>query len=572
MLKPLLSRPLARTALILLTFIATFLGGAAAVSGYQNRDKIAEWAFPRQDNSIKETLTASWSTIETGLLTLERADIPLSITTWSSSGGGIDAHGNTILYVSPSGHIATLDLDAGKVEYSPYRVPMDYDRVRKDIFSHHSNFNFGYYRVQDILIVPGRTTDSATLYVSHHVFDEATSDICGVVSQTDLELNGHSIKLKDGIWKEFYRIRECVNMEEFDWNYLGLEGGGKMLQLDEGHILLTVGDYGLPWELFVSDRVGKQYANDFSKILRINLASGDADVFANGVRNPQGLTMDADGQIWESEHGPEGGDEINLVVEGGDYGWPSVSLGMNYGNPREPIPTNPVQGRHEGFDPPVLAFLPSVGLSAVAAIPGDLKGFGLWSGDLLATSLVGRTLFHLRRDGDRLIYSEPINLGARLRDIAFLENGWIALLGGQEDQMIYLLRDVTDRERETSEPVVVSGYGAVIAKEASILEVLGEPQWGRSTFRDKCSRCHEVNGIPKVGPPLNGVVNRRIGSVEGFPYSDDLANAGGRWTPSKLNAFIRNPHEDFPGTTMPGDYGLTKSQRLEVIKFLSSTE
>ncbi len=99
-------------------------------------------------------------------------------------------------------------------------------------------------------------------------------------------------------------------------------------------------------------------------------------MFADGVRNPQGLATNDDGNIWEAEHGPQGGDEINLVLEGADYGWPTVSLGVHYGKPRASIPTNPVHGRHEAFNPPVMAFLPSVGLSAIAAIPEDAKAFG----------------------------------------------------------------------------------------------------------------------------------------------------------------------------------------------------
>jgi aldose sugar dehydrogenase len=555
-----------------LALAAAFLSGAAAVTAYQNRERIFDRLSLETEEPIPETLTAEWTRIETGLLTLERADIPLSLITWSSSGGAIETHRNTILYVSPAGHIASLNLDAGKIDYSPYRVPMDYDRLRTDVFSSHSTFNIGYYRVQDILIVPGSTPGSATLYVSHHVFDEATTDICSVISQTELELTDQSIRLKDGIWKELYRVRACVNMDEFGWTFIGLESGGKMLNLDDEHILITVGDYGLPWELFVSGRVGKQYATDFSKILRINRTSGKAELFANGVRNPQGLTRDSDGQIWEAEHGPQGGDEINLITEGGDYGWPTVSLGVNYGNPREPIPSNPVQGRHEGFELPVMAFLPSIGISAIQAIPENTNGFALWSGDLLAASLIGKTLFHIRRDGDRLTYAEPIHLDTRLRDIAFLENGWIVLLGGEEDEMIYLLRDATELNGKKPDPVSVAGYTAVAAYEQSIIDVLGEPQWGRVTFRDKCARCHALNGQPKVGPPLNGVVNRPVASVEGFRYSEALAGADGTWTPSRLIDFMEDPHEMYPGTTMPGGYGLARWQRREIVEYLVSLE
>ncbi len=561
----------ARAFLLTASFGAAFACGAGVVLAYENRDRIIERFGAPQEAPRPETVTATWSRIETGLLTLERADIPLGSTAWFSSGGAIDAYRNSLLYVSPSGHIAVLDLDKGRIEYSPHRVPMNYDHLQKNVFAQQASFNPEWYRVQDILIVPRPAAGAAVLYVSHHVFDEAKNEVCGVISQTSLELGNGTLTLADGKWEEFYRIRECVSMEEFDWVYFGLEGGAKMLQLDGRHILFAVGDYGIAWELFVTGRVGRQYANDFSNILKISLASGEAEVFANGVRNPQGLARDADGQIWETEHGPQGGDEINLIAEGGDYGWPTVSLGMNYGTPRAPITTNPVQGRHDGFDPPAMAFLPSVGRSAVAAIPDNPQAFALWSGDLIATSLKSRTLYRVRRDGDRLIYAEPIDLGMRLRDIAFLENGWIALLGRQ-DQNLVLLRDITDAGGPPAPPVSVAGYSAVAVREASVVDVLGEPVWGRYIFRNKCSRCHTVNGAHKLGPPLNGVVNRDIGSVEGFAYSEDLAQARGRWTPSRLRSYMKDPQAMFPGTAMPGNYNLQRWERREIVEYLSTIE
>lgn len=571
MQQPLFLRPWVRLASYALAVAVAFLSGAAAATAYDNRQRIIERLELETEKPFAETVTADWTKIETSLITLARADLPLGRTAWTASGGAIDAYGNTLLYASPSGHIATLDFDQGKIEYSPHRVPMNFDHLEKNVFPLHAAFRSDWFRVQDILIAPGPTPETATLYVSHHVFDEATNVLCGVVSQTSLELGKQTIELKDGNWTELYRMPECLDMLEFNWVYLGLEGGGKMLQLDAGHILLAVGDYGLSWEIATTARVGLQYANDFSKMIRINVVTGESNVFANGFRNPQGLAIDSDGQIWEAEHGPQGGDEINLITEGGDYGWPTVSLGTHYGVPRAPLPTNPVQGRHDGFIQPVMAFMPSVGLSAVTAMPDDPKAFGLWSGDLLATSLVGNTLFRIRREGDRLIYSEPISLGERMRDITLLENGWIAILGKQDENLI-LLRDATGQGKDTAGPLSIKGYAAVEVREDSVPAVLGEPMMGRAIFRDYCAVCHSVNGRTKAGPPLNGVVGRKIGGIKDYPYSDDLATADGRWTQSRLRAFMDDPKRMYPGTTMPGDFNMERWQRRKVAEYLATLE
>ncbi len=110
------------------------------------------------------------------------------------------------------------------------------------------------------------------------------------------------------------------------------------------------------------------------------------------------------------------------------------------------------------------------------------------------------------------------------------------------------------------------------AREAAVLELLPENEGGRYLFRSSCVSCHSLDGTPKAGPPLNGVVGRNIASIEGYAYTDALDKAGGRWTPSRLVAFIDDPHKVYPGTTMRGGYGLTKWQRREIVEYLAAIE
>ena len=72
------------------------------------------------------------------------------------------------------------------------------------------------------------------------------------------------------------------------------------------------------------------------KLVRIELASGRAEIVASGFRNPQGFVRDADGNLWQTEHGPQGGDELNLLKPNLNYGWPYVTLGNRYGNRKWP--------------------------------------------------------------------------------------------------------------------------------------------------------------------------------------------------------------------------------------------
>lgn len=549
----------------------SFIIGAGAFAAYDQWHRIEARFFPETEKPLSHVETFHWSTLETGLLTLLRTDIPLGNTAGFGTGGAIDTAGNTVIYASATGHIALIDLVSGQIEYNPQRVPMNYDYLQKNVFPLQASFRSEWYRVQDILVVPSRDSHSATLYVSHHVFNETEQAICAAVSEIGLDLSGEAVRINDGPWREVYRLRECLDMDTHDWVFLGLEGGGKLVQLDDDHILFAVGDYGIAWETPVRGKVGFEHDNDFGKFVRINRFTGSANIFASGSRNPQGLTRDSDGRIWQTEHGPQGGDEVNLLSEGADLGWPKVSLGTAYGTPRAPLPTNPVQGRHDGFDAPEFAFIPSVGLSAIQALPRNSEAFALWSNDLLAASLVGQTLYRLRHEGTNIIYAEPINMGERIRDIALLENGWIALLGKQ-DRTLILLREAPGPGEAPTGPLSMSGYDSVSAREKDILSTLGEPVWGRILFAEKCSRCHSVNGQMRQGPPLNGVVNRPVGSVEGYDYSPALANAKGKWTPSRLRAYSANPEAVFPETTMPGGYDLERWQYREIVTYLESLD
>lgn len=566
-----MKNPWVRAALLLSALGTAFVTGIALMFVVQNLDRIkTRFAKPTLER-FADTEVANWSKIETGLLTMERADIQLGDTVGFTSGGAIDSIGNVLLYVSASGHIATVDLDDGKIEYSPVRVPMDFDRLQVEVFADRALFNTEWFRVQDILIKQESSAGEATLYVSHNVFETETNNVCAVISRTKLDTRGGAIKLVDGVWDEFYRIRECVSMDEFNWKYFGLESGGKMLLLDDNHILMGVGDYGIPWELFAHDRVGAEYDNDFSKVISIDLTTGEPEVYANGVRNPQGLTRDSDGRIWEAEHGPQGGDEINLLVKGADYGWPTVSLGVNYESRSMPIYSNPVQGRHVGFDQPAMAFMPSIGISAIAAIPDAPKAFGLWEGDLLAVSLRDQSLFHLRRDQDRIVYSERIELGVRLRDIIVLDNGSIAILTGG-DRRVILLKEHQPESESLSAPIAISGYEDVNTIQETVLASVGEADPYRAVFRNKCANCHNVNGESGIGPALNGVIGRKIGSVEGFNYSGDLTSARGKWTKDKLIKFAENPQLMYSSTYMPEQEELKPWERRYLLKYLSGTE
>jgi glucose/arabinose dehydrogenase len=153
-------------------------------------------------------------------------------------------------------------------------------------------------------------------------------------------------------------------------------------------------------------------------------------IYSLGHRNVQGAALHPDtGELWVSEHGPQGGDEINLVRAGGNYGWPVASYGCNYG---EPVgdECRLGGGKHSPkYIEPLSTWVPiSVAPSNIVFYTG--KGFPAWRGDLLMGTLAGTALWRIRYAGNKEVKRERLlaELGERIRDVEAGPDGFVYLL------------------------------------------------------------------------------------------------------------------------------------------------
>lgn len=160
--------------------------------------------------------------------------------------------------------------------------------------------------------------------------------------------------------------------------------GGRLLQLPDAQLMLTLGD-------------GFNYREDaqkpdshHGKIVVFPIAGGEPLTWSLGHRNVQGLVRDpASGAIYAHEHGPRGGDEINRIERGANYGWPVATFGVDYsGAVISPFSSRP------GMVDPLLVWTPSIAPSGMALYGGDL--FPAWRGDLFVSALAGRQLVRVR--------------------------------------------------------------------------------------------------------------------------------------------------------------------------------
>jgi len=162
------------------------------------------------------------------------------------------------------------------------------------------------------------------------------------------------------------------------------------------------------------------------------VANASNDIWSYGHRNLLGLQFDAEGRLWDLEHGPRGGDEINLVQMGHNYGWPVVSNGINYNG--DDIPDH---ATHPEFDSPAISWNPVIGPGDFLFYRGEL--FPEWKGQALIAALSVQALVRVRIEGEDGIEMERIDFGKRLRDIAEAADGslWV-IEDGKGGRLLHL--------------------------------------------------------------------------------------------------------------------------------------
>ena len=197
------------------------------------------------------------------------------------------------------------------------------------------------------------------------------------------------------------------------------ETGGKIAEDNSGALFLTVGD-------FEKGHLAADPNHPFGKILTNKTKSKGFEIYASGLRNSQGIIFDPETeQLIATDHGPEGGDEINFIEENKDYGWPHVTYGKPYGgNPEGKMFADvgaAKYGTHEGYELPEFAFVPSVGIMEIIKIPKESFVFPNWRGDFLTSTKFG--IYRIRIRDNRVLFIEPLNLLPSVRSIAVHDSG-----------------------------------------------------------------------------------------------------------------------------------------------------
>jgi aldose sugar dehydrogenase len=227
--------------------------------------------------------------------------------------------------------------------------------------------------------------------------------------------------------------------------------GGRLAFDSTNHLYLTLGDRQMPPSGDLEAHSAQDTSNHEGVIVRLNddgsvpvdnpYAGQDGykpEIFSYGHRSQQGLAFHPiTGDLWETEHGPQGGDELNIITAGNNYGWPVVGRGVNYGL-GNPIHESIIQ---IGMEQPQHFWVPSIATSGLMIYTGDI--FPLWHGDVFAGGLGGEQLAHIMLDDDNrtVVREETLAYGiGRIRDVRQGPDGYIYI-------------SVEDRENGTETPI-----------------------------------------------------------------------------------------------------------------------
>ncbi len=370
------------------------------IASLKNNDIKKELRFK---DDLKDTLILKDSKLSNGMF-LEKFKLDggfeYGIWPYSNASGFIDFYNNDIFILSAGGVLV-------------FSKNFNNDKVLKQIqnninefinLKHYSKSDRNWFSLKDVLI------DKDKIYVS---FTEEIEKDCWNTS-----IIYGKIDYKNINFEKLFSPTECVHsIKNIDNDFNAWQSGGKMISLDDDHILLSVGDYRNRY-------LAQDKKSINGKIIKININNGKFTVISMGHRNPQGLYLDMKNNfVIETEHGPRGGDEINIIEiekinksEILNYGWPVVSTGEHYIKSDELYKKYPLYKSHEdhGFIEPLKSFNPSIAISEVIKIMDDKYVVG---------SMKDKSLYFFELNKKREIFNlERVEVFERIRDLSLNNN------------------------------------------------------------------------------------------------------------------------------------------------------
>lgn len=300
------------------------------------------------------------------------------------------------------------------------------------------------------------------------------------------------------------------------------------------------------------------------------------EIWSFGHRVPLGMHQDPQtGLVLEVEAGPRGGDELNLIKPGRNYGWADASWGFAYSDnglesPRQSGP---------GIEDPILIWMPSVTPSSITRYQGQV--YPSWDGDYFVGHLTDKSMERLRIIGDRVLLQERmlVDLEERIRDVKVGPDNHIYILTDHQNGRVLRLQLGSPRSNQLSRVAYKSSrsfdWGVLDFPTGGDEMVANmEPDEltkGRQHFVELCSACHRVGSAVQggeIGPDLADIYGSLMGRKNNFDYSPEMADSVLVWGFATLNIFLTDPNGLVPGTKMMSPPVTDENVRRYIVGFL----
>ena len=264
--------------------------------------------------------------------------------------------------------------------------------------------NDSRFAITDISVLT-QTAETAQLLISYPRFNSEGRCVTVVVYSYRANF-GAQPSLKRG--KMWFQSKPCVAISAVQ------HAAGRMELIDAKSAYLTIGDLGYPE---IGDKTKRGTLGTVMKI-----SAKKVTQISSGHRNAQGILLIGK-DLYTSEHGPRGGDELNLIQQGIDYGWPTVTYGERYSPGDYVSPTNPES--HNGFRKPLTYWVPSVAPTELIQLPAA-SAWGQWSSSIVMGTLRQEALIFIQMKNKRVVgQMQTVNVNERIRDLEITKDGSI---------------------------------------------------------------------------------------------------------------------------------------------------
>lgn len=414
----------------------------AIIFTFENPDKVQALKdkFKKEKNSNK--ILEQDNLINTAYYSLNLKNIKTPV--WSKY-GGIEAIGKKIYYISGDSEFFQLQMNESNQNKYDF-IPLSMKKINnnKNEFLQKNESLLGgkrawaYFGVKDILIEEFKFFENKVLLVSSTDYNE-DNDCYNMSLYLSKIINEKILQITN--WEKIFSSDEClsINLTKKP-KFAAASAGGRIAKLNDESILLSIGDFyadGVNGPMLSQD-----LKNDYGKILKINISNKEHEIFSYGHRNPQGLFIDKSNNIFATEHGPRGGDELNLIKKNNNYGWPYATFGTSYKsnnaytddlskskNKNQRVwPIDKTNNTHDFYTKPIFSWGNTFGASNLIVYENEY--FKKWNKNIIVSSLAAKQLtrFIYNYENNSIHYLENIPIGKRIRDIIQLDDGKIVLL------------------------------------------------------------------------------------------------------------------------------------------------